>query len=315
MATGTVTSVKVDVIESTTGNNRELEPKELVRLRIRPEGDVKGAVTVTLETTLDFYFIESLANTPDRHVQVKTISGIAPAFVYVYAPLNYDISANVTARYHDKRDSVTFFTKEFPDPEQIIEFPVKTGEIRMSQVRQFFGFGGSHPNLKEYVRGGGYVPSLKRNEHVPKSTPIRLTDLRNTVGALYFIYKPFKKEVAADTSNSSATAVLVYNMGEEAPVGYGSFAKDLDYRFIVTRTDTDRDYTITAEGGVVTTSNPLDTGWRGGNSYIKLSYRADKGEERYFRGTIRMIIRNALDHSRQIETTVEWAMFTYNFGS
>lgn len=313
MATGSITSVEVSVIDSSTGNNRELEPKELVRLRIRPTGDVRGAVTVTLETSLEFYFIESVPLAPDEHVQVKTIYGVASAYAYVHAPLGYDVSTNVTARYHDKRDSITLSTKEFPTPEQVIEFPVKTGEIRMSQVRQFFGFGGSYPNLKEYVRGGGYVPSLERNKHVPKSTPIRLTDLRNTIGALYFIYKPSRKEVAADTTNGPATVVLVYNMGEEAPVGYGSFAKDLDYRFIVTRTDTDLDYPIKIEG-TTTTSRSFDTGWRGGNSYLKLSYSASKSEERYFKGAIRMIIRNALDHSKQIETTVEWSMFTYNFG-
>lgn len=313
MATGSVTSVEVSVIDSSTGNNQGLEPKEVVRLRIKPEGDVKGAVTVTLETDLEFYFIERVPMEPDQHVQVKTIYGIASAYAYVYAPLNYDVSANVTARYHDKRDSIGLYTKEFPDPEQVVEFPVKTGEIRLSQVRQFFGFGGSYPNLKEYVRGGGYVPSLERNKHVPTSTPIRLTDLRNTVGALYFIYKPSLKQVAADVSNGPATVFLSYNMGEEAPVGYGSFAEDLHYRFIVTRTDTERDYPLTIEG-TSTTSRSFDTGWRGGNSYLKLSYRANQGEDRYFKGSIRMIVRNALDHSKQIETTFDWVMFTYDFG-
>lgn len=312
MASGSVTSLKVEVIESTTDTGSNLEPKEIVRLRLTPTGDLQGETTATLETSLDFYFIERRGSAPDAHVQVFTVYGIYPVYAYVYAPAGYDLTQKVTARFHTARASTNLGTKEFPDPEQIIEFPVKSGTIKMSQVRQFFGFGGSYPNLREYVRGGGYVASLKRNEHVPKSPPIRLTDLRNTVSALYFIYKPSKKTEVVDVTNGAGTVALVYNMGEEAPVGYGSYAKDLHYRFIVTRTDNERDYDITIEGNT-REGMTFDTGWRGGNSYIKLSYRANKNEERYFKGTLRMIVRNALDHTKQIETTVDWVMESFSF--
>lgn len=288
-------------------NMSNIDPKALVTLPvINVSGINKGvqAKGTTSDGGLVNVFVNSVNNAPRSYTLVENGDKV---YFQVEAARDYMQSVTVTIAIGTRSQTITLANRRFPLVDQMIKIGVTSVPIAFkSQVVNFFGSKSSEPKLTDYLRGNDLVPSIEQNEHVPTSPPIELTDLLDTASALYFRYRPASKRIGADTTSSAQTRSLVWDIENEYNVGYGELAKELEYRYVVTRDDSNSGLSIN------TATSTSHSSWSQGNRYISLTASSGtKAVEKHFRGSLTIYVRNAVDHSLVISTTVDWAIFFY----
>jgi len=294
-------------------NKSNIDPKALAEIgTFRVSGiNTEVVASISASGSRDKFF--TLNYKPRRFTSTTVKSG---DYITVYAEAEYDyneMSRSVTMTVGSRSQTVQIVTRKWPLPEQVINIGLSAPDniALYDDIATFFG-GESQPKLTDYLRGGGLVPSIQQNEHVPTSPPIRNTDLYDTASALYFIYKPPDKIANANTVQSGKTIELLWNVVDDYNVGYGKLAEYLEYR-----------YTFTSDGSSLTNGNgsPSDvtiastTGnpgtWSQNNGAVWLTASAPTYSERHYKGTLTLYCRNAIDTSLVISRTVTWTMFFY----
>lgn len=294
-------------------NKTNIDPKALVKVgRVDITGiNTEVTASVSGSGSRALYFTKGYK--PRQYTSTTVEDG---DYITIYAEAEYDYNEmvrNITLTVGGRSQTVQIVTRKWPLPEQVINMGISAPEdiALRAHVATFFG-GESQPRLTDYLRGGGLVPSIQQNAHVPTSPPIRLTDLYDTSSALYFIYKPPDKAASKNTSQSGQTIELVWDVVTDYNVGYGKLAEYLEYR-----------YTFTSDGSELSNGNgsPSDvtinstTGnpgtWSQNNGEVWLRASAPFYSERFYKGTLTIYCRNAIDTSLVISRTVTWVMFFF----
>lgn len=294
-------------------NKTDVDPKALIRLgTFRVLGINKG-VTATVSGTGSkaVYFIKN--SKPRKYTSTGVSNG---DYITVYVEAEYDyneMSRSISMTVGGRTETVNVVTRKWPLPEQVINLGISPpADLYLkAHIATFFG-GESEPYIGDYLRGGGLVPSIQQNEHVPRTLPIAISDLYDTASALYFIYKPPDKREAENTLQSGKTIELLWNVIDDYNVGYGKLAEYLEYRYTFTSDGSElangngvpSDVTIAS-----TTGNPGT--WSQNNGAVWLTASAPTYSERHYKGTLTLYCRNAIDTSLVISKTVEWSMFFY----
>lgn len=294
-------------------NQYNIDPKALVEMPVIKISGINKNTGGSISGTgsKEVYFTKN--NKPRKYTNTNISNG-DQITIYVEAEYDYnEMSRTITFTVGDRTETFVVVTRKWPLPEQVINIGLSSPDniALKAHVATFFG-GETQPRLTDYLRGGGLVPSIQQNEHVPTNPPIRLTDLYDTASALYFIFKPPNKIGNANTLQSGKTIQLLWNIVDDYNVGYGKLAEYLEYR-----------YTFTSDGSELSNGNgsPSDvtiassTGnpgtWSQNNGEVWLTASAPTYSERFYKGTLTIYCRNAIDTSLVISRTVTWVMFFY----
>lgn len=226
----------------------------------------------------------------------------------VEAEYDYGEELTITLTVGTRTETFRVINRLYPLVDQLIELGINSPPLAFKQdVVNFFGSKSTSPKLTDYLRGNDLVPSIQQNAHVPTSPPIRLTDLLGTASALYFRYRPPTKAVSVDTTDGGKSLGLTWDIENEYNVGYGELAKELEYRYVVTRDDNHP----ANEVSIYTPAHSDETQWHQGNRYIQLSASSGAYTEKMYRGTLTIYVRNAVDTSLVISETVNWIISFY----
>lgn len=311
-------TIKVDQADTTPDpfgltNKYNVDPKALVHLgTFRVNGINKGVTaSITGSGSKKAYFTVNYK--PAQYTSKAVSQG---DYITVYAEAEYDyeeMSRSVSMTVGSRTETIQIVTRKWPLPEQVINLGISAPQdLYLKQhIATFFG-GESQPRLTDYLRGGGLVPSIQQNENVPKTPPIKITDLYDTASALYFIYKPPDKRESENTLNGGKTIELLWNVVDDYNVGYGKLAEYLEYRYEFTSDGSElangngspSDVTISS-----TTGSPAT--WSQNNGAVWLTASAPSYSERHYKGTLTIFCRNAIDTSLVISRTVNWSMFFF----
>lgn len=150
--------------------------------------------------------------------------------VFGTASSSYSSSTTITLTIGGVSDSIVVTTTSTPPSEALIPFPVTSGQIRLQQVKDFFGgtlMSSPAPNnLRAYLKGAGYVPDISQNASVPSSGNLALTSLRGSYTTLYFT--KFPKSILKSTSTLGGSTNLnqTWSIGtsgdDKFDVGFGA---------------------------------------------------------------------------------------------
>ncbi len=263
---------------------------------------INYATRATLSSSLNAYFLVGSNQKPSTSTMVENGDSLT---IYYNAPDDYDKKEFVYVDVGGREDNFSVQTRKWPIVDQVINFP-HSGRISLRDVGEFFGWNGSHPNLTEYYRGGGLVPSILQNEHIPKSGKLRLSDMEGSASALYFLYRPPTKRAMRNVLSSGGTESLVWDFTNEYMVGYGATANDLEYRYTITRDDSlgNGDFTFTSRTG-------SPGSWHRDNTWVRVQAYGPRNRENIYSGTLTVHVRNRQDHSLAISTTVSWDIVFY----
>lgn len=311
-------TIRVDQADTTPdpfglSHKYNVDPKALINLGSFRVNGINQGVTASISGTGNKKAYFTLNYKPAQYTSASVKQG---DYITVYAEAEYDyeeMSRSISMTVGSRTETVNVVTRKWPLPEQVINLGISAPQdLYLKQhIATFFG-GESQPKLTDYLRGGGLVPSIQQNENVPKTPPIKLTDLYDTASALYFIYKPPDKREAENTLNGGKTIELLWNVVEDYNVGYGKLAEYLEYR-----------YEFTSDGSELANGNgsPSDvsinstTGspstWSQNNGAVWLTASAPSYSERHYKGTLTIYCRNAIDTSLVISRTVNWSMFFF----
>lgn len=249
--------------------------------------------------------------------QLKTSGWVSPnetIVVVVEAPHDYEaLTRTVTVTIGGVTDTFKVVTRQWPLPEQVYHMGISAPQdlYLRQHIATFFG-GEYEPLLSDYLRGGGLVPSIQENEHVPRSLPIHITDLYDTASALYFLFKPPDKGEGANTLDGGKTLSLAWDILTDYTVGYGELSRYLEYRYTFTSSNEELQHTTGSPSDVTIHSSRGAPGtWHQDNGKVWLTVTAPQNVERWYKGTITIYCRNAIDTSLVISRTVDWSMFFY----
>lgn len=150
--------------------------------------------------------------------------------VFGTASSSYSSSITVTLTIGGVSDSIVVTTTSTPPSEALIPFPVTSGQIRLQQVKDFFGgtlMSNPAPNnLRAYLRGAGYVPDIGQNASVPSSGNFALTSLRGSYTTLYFTKLPKSILKSVSTLGGSVNLNQTWSIGtsgdDKFDVGFGA---------------------------------------------------------------------------------------------
>lgn len=294
-------------------DKNNIDPKALVNLgTVRVTGINKG-VSASISGTGSRKVYLTKNYKPAQYTSVGVSNG---DYVTFYAEAEYDyneMQRTITVTIGSRTETIKVTTRKWPLPEQVINIGISSPQdiLLKSHIATFFG-GETEPLITDYLRGGGLVPSIQQNEHVPTSPPITLKDLYDTASALYFIYKPPDKRESANTLQSGKTIELLWNVVDDYNVGYGKLAEYLEYRYEYTSDGSElangngspSDATLQS-----TTGNPGT--WSQNNGAVWITASAPTYSERHYKGTLTIYCRNAIDTSLVISRTVDWSIFFY----
>lgn len=324
MSTGTSTTVKVTLRDATKNvpiyfdtkdetvsaitleDITDADPKALMNTHSLKISGINSSITAKISTSSGLAAYIRVGSTLAAPRTSITVYNGYKIYIEAEAPHDYDQSSTVTLTLGSYSYTFTISTREYPIAEQVIELGIDSGTIYfMNDVVNFFGSKSSTPKLTDYLRGNELVPSILENSHVPDTAPIALTDLYGTVSALYFTYKPPNKTAIADTSDSGATIYVAWDIANDYGVGYGELAKELEYKYEVTRLDSKDSIDV----DVTTSTSTSYSTWSQSNSYIKLSATSEQSlGENILYGQLTIYARNAVDTSVVISKTVGWTL-------
>lgn len=245
-------------------------------------------------------FVNRKDKPPRSYNQVKSGDKV---YLRIEAAPDYMQNVTVTVTIGTRTESFTIYNRHYPLIDQLILIGTNTTPISMrNTVVDFFGSNSTSPRLTDYLRGGGLVPSIEHNLRVPTSTPIRLTDLLGSASALYFRFRPPSKFSISNTMQSAQTRTLTWDIENEYNVGYGELAKELEYRYVITRLDN------LSDSISISTSTSTGYGsWSQGNRSISITASSrTSAVEKLFSGTLTVYVRNAVDTSIVISQEVSW---------
>ncbi|WP_269519458.1 hypothetical protein [Alteromonas sp. BMJM2] len=308
---------KTGVVDSTPNafglnNMTNIDPKARVGQGFRVLGINKGVpASVSATSTGDCYFLVN--NSPIRRYNNYVVNSGDNITIVVEARHDYEqLSRTVTMTVGTRTETFNVVTRQWPLPEQVINLNISPpSDLYLKKhIANFFG-GGFDVYLTDYLRGGGLVPSIEQNAHVPKTPPIEISDLYDTSSALYFIYKPPNKDIGANTLNGGKSLELSWNIVRDYNVGYGELARYLEYRYTFT-SESDQLFSGGSASDVSIGSPTNSPGtWAQNNGSVRLYVSAPQNSERFYHGTITMYCRNAIDTSLVISKTVDWMMYFY----
>ncbi|CAA0365836.1 conserved hypothetical protein [Alteromonas alvinellae] len=288
-----------------------VDPKALTGYTFRVLGINTGALAeISATSTEEAYF--TVNNSPIKRYNHVVNNG---DYIHLRVVARHDyeqLSRTVTVKVGTRTEQFNVVTKQWPLPEQVIDLGISPpSDLYLKKhIATFFG-GDAYPKLSDYLRGGGLVPSIEQNAHVPRTPPIRLSDLYDTSSALYFIYKPPNKEIGANTINGSKSLTLTWNIIQDYNVGYGELARYLEYRYTFT-SESDQLFSGGSASDVKMTGNTASpTTWSQNNGLVELSVTAPANSERFYHGKLTIYCRNAIDTSLVITRTVDWMMYFY----
>lgn len=324
VSTGTSTTVKVTLRDATKNvpiyfdtkdetvsaitleDITDADPKALMNTHSLKISGINSSITAKISTSSGLAAYIRVGSTLAAPRTSITVYNGYKIYIEAEAPHDYDQSSTVTLTLGSYSYTFTISTREYPIAEQVIELGIDSGTIYfMNDVVNFFGSKSSTPKLTDYLRGNELVPSILENSHVPDTAPIALTDLYGTVSALYFTYKPPNKTAIADTSDSGATIYVAWDIANDYGVGYGELAKELEYKYEVTRLDSKDSIDV----DVTTSTSTSYSTWSQSNSYIKLSATSEQSlGENILYGQLTIYARNAVDTSVVISKTVGWTL-------
>ena len=293
-------------------NKTNIDPKSLVHVGSFQVTGINTSTTasITGSGSREVYF---LVGYKPRKYTSTTVNNGDTISVYAEAEWDYEaMSRTISMTVGTRTETVQVVTRQWPLPEQVINLDISPpADLYLKKhIATFFG-GSSQPLLTDYLRGNFLVPSIEQNAHVPKSPPIYISDLYNTASALYFIYKPPDKSDSANTLNGGKNLELVWNVVDDYTVGYGELSRYVDYRYTFTSDDSELTNINGGDPDDVTlhstTGNPGT--WSQSNSPCWLKVSAPQNTERWYKGTLTIYARNAIDTSLVISKTVQWTMF------
>jgi hypothetical protein len=226
----------------------------------------------------------------------------------VEAEHDYSQELTITLTVGTRTETFRVINRTYPLADQKISLGINSPPLYFVQdLVTFFGSQRTYPQLSDYLRGNGLVPSIAENAHVPTSLPLNMTDLLGTYSAMYFRFRPPTKAVTADTSTGGKSLGLTWDMVTDYDVGYGRYSKELEYKYVVTRADS----YPSSEVSIYTPAHSNEAAWHQGNTYIQLSASSGANTEKMYRGTLTIYVRNAVDTSLVISQQVSWIIGFY----
>jgi hypothetical protein len=290
-----------------------VDPKGVVQQSFKVQGINKAVKVRVSGTGSRFVYLRSSTSPLDK---AEFWASNGESFSVV-AEAEYDyeeMSRTITVTAGKRTESFKVVTRKWPLPEQVINLDISPPQdlYLKKHIATFFG-GSPQPLLTDYLRGNFLVPSIEQNAHVPKSPPIYISDLYNTASALYFIYKPPDKSDSANTLNGGKNLELVWNVVDDYTVGYGELSRYVDYRYTFTSDDSELTNINGGDPDDVTLHSTTGSPgtWSQSNSACWLKVSAPQNTERWYKGTLTIYARNAIDTSLVISKTVQWSMFFF----
>ncbi len=282
------------------GDASNLNPKGLYSKSVTISG-INAPTPVSVSSSLNAG-LALMENGKIKRIQNAVENGDVVT-VYYNAPDDYDKSDTINVHIGSRSDAFTVRTKKWPEPEQVINFD-NSLPISLKDAGDFYGYKGSHPRLTDYYRGGGLVPSIQQNAHIPTSGRIKLSDLEDSASALYFIYKPPSQRDMKNTLDDAQTIALAWDFIDDYMVGYGNTAKDIEYRYTVSRDDGLPDFKLISKSG-------SPGSWSEDNTWVSVRATCPRNTERAYRGTLHIHVKNKYDSSLYITANVSYDLIFY----
>lgn len=214
-----------------------------------------------------------------------------------------------------------------PGEGEIINFPITSGTIKLTDVINFFGGTSSLAvplrNLRAYLRGGQYVPDITKNKLIPISGTLSLRQFLGSGTALFFTQLGRNQDASRNNISSPGTLSLYWSFidglggGTGRPVdpsvGFGNIRNAVDYRWTVVEdpadvnTNTFTGITINPYAGTAAQIG----NWQANNGGLQVRITAPQAVERIYSGTITVFVRSQYDNSKVISTSFKYLFYFY----
>lgn len=215
------------------------------------------------------------------------------------ASVNYNTTLTVSCSIGTVTRTWSVTTPNDPGSGQIIDFPVTSLPIRLSEVVDFFGGKNIYaserpPNMRAYLKGAGLVPNIAKNIRVPTSGVLKLSDFVGSGTSLYFLRYPAFRYHGLDNLGGTVTVQVEWdyllNVDVKNPVvGFGAIARACQYRYRIVES-LNQGYTTGVNSSVANSVGSFSA-WSD-IPKLQLSAVIPATIERYFRGVVQFEVRS-----------------------
>lgn len=203
-----------------------------------------------------------------------------------------------------------------PQNQTKIYFGHLTGDIKLSELAQFFGVLSvvDDHRLTDYYKNNNFVPDITENSNIPASGEIALTNFRDAATSFYFSSAPDNKFMAVNTINAGTqTYYFPFDLGTHWNMGFGvGMNEGSEFKMeFVERWLTGGGGSKVANTDVTIFGTGKSTFSSSNNSFV-LQVSAGQAQEKHYEGIVRLSARNIYDDSVITSVDVEYSYFFYN---